>query len=113
VDNLAGDLGIPQFPAPIKANNSEAGTSHLNRVAEVQFSDGEGHYVIRPTQQDWELAALKIEVMNTESSVVFLPLNEDALYLRDKDRTEYLPIDFREQREKVPEALSDNGHETS
>jgi hypothetical protein len=79
----------------------------LNRVAEVQFSDEEGHYVIRPTQQDWELAALKIEVMNKESSVVFLSLNEDALYLRDKDRTEYLPIDFREQREEVPEALSD------
>jgi hypothetical protein len=79
----------------------------LDRVSEVQFSDGEGHYVIRPTQQDWELAALKIEVRNSESSVVFLSLDEDAMKLRGKDRTEYLPINFREQREEVPEALSD------
>ena len=77
----------------------------LDRVAEVPFSEEDGHYVIRPTKQDWELAALKIEVRNRESSIVFLSLDEDAMKLRDKNRTEYLPINFREQRVEVPEAL--------
>ena len=79
----------------------------LDRTAEVQFSEGDSHYVIRPTQQDWELAVVKMEVRNRESSVVFLSIDEDAMKLRDRDRAEYFPIDFREQREEVPDALPD------
>ena len=77
----------------------------LQRTAEVQFSEGDSHYVIRPAQKDWELAAVKMEVRNRESSIVFLSIDEDAMKLRDKDRTEYFPIDFREQRAEVPDAL--------
>ena len=67
----------------------------LQRVNEIQFSENESSYIIQPSGKNLELAALKMEIRNNESSVVFLSIDAEAVKLRDKDGTEYQPIGFR------------------
>lgn len=67
----------------------------LQKVKEIQFSEDGSSYMIQPSGKNLELAALKMEVRNSESSVVFLSIDAEAVKLRDKDGTEYQPIDFR------------------
>jgi hypothetical protein len=67
----------------------------LQRVEDIQFSEDESSYIIQPNGKGLELAALKLEIRNNESRVVFLSIDSEAIKLRDKDGTEYQPIDFR------------------
>ena len=79
----------------------------LRQMEDVRFTDSDGkHYVIRPIEEDKQLAAVKLEVRTLETNVVYLSISRDSVTLRDGDSVEYPAIDFRERREEVPETHS-------
>ncbi len=73
----------------------------VQRTEEVRFTEGEVHFVIRPSQENTQLAAVKMEIRSREANIVFLSIGQESVSLRDQDDVSYQPIDFRERREVV------------
>ncbi|MBI4200993.1 MAG: hypothetical protein HY531_01735 [Chloroflexi bacterium] len=74
----------------------------MRRVEEVRYTDTDGkHYIIRPGQDDRQLAVGRLEVRTKEANVVYFSINKDALRLRDTKYLDYKAIDPFQQRQEV------------
>ena len=98
--------GTPRGTGWYRGANLVMRVTDLQRVDEIrfQFSDDNKHYVIRPKEEGKVLAAVKMELQNSEGNIAFLSIHEGSVTLRGKDQEDYTAINYLERREEVQES---------
>ena len=69
-----------------------ARVKEVRSVEEVRYTDQGKHYMIRPSQEDRQLAAAHLEIRNSEATVVYLSVDKDSVRLRDDTFIDYTAI---------------------
>ncbi|PKB67488.1 MAG: hypothetical protein BZY82_03095 [SAR202 cluster bacterium Io17-Chloro-G3] len=96
-----GCSGDPKGTQWYYGNTLIARVTDLRFAEEVGFLDEDLHYIIRSSNEERALAAVKMEVRARDVNVVYLSINEDAVTLRDTDEVEFTPINYLERREEI------------
>ena len=96
--------GTPRGTEWYRGSNLVMRVTDLQQVDEVRYVSGEKHYVIRPTEEGKVLAAVKMEMQNSEGNIAFLSIQEDSVTLRGQDREDYTAINYLERQVEVQES---------
>ena len=96
--------GSPSKGQPSGSDSLWINLELLKRVTEVRYSDGDTHWVLRPSDSNNELVVVRLDVRNRAAAQVFMDINSDTVIIRggpERNYPEYKAVDPFAQRTQV------------